>query len=424
MGEEVKEEKKPNLPAAVSAKQIENDFSDDESEDDELFTSDESSESNDEGSDDPGYYGSGGIKEWKSSNRSKQRRNKEERRRFEESRAERRQNRRSEKSEKRQRKRERRLAEEGPALLEMTKKILTLNYQPEQKIDLETMERDLEEKKGSSRLLAVMTIFRGFRIVVKDKKHHDKYTWKGRDEDETKRVLTSMLDFSNSDGQEQIWNICSEVLRALMTARKESRVFLPVIAEQYEVNEARRLTVVASVLEGMDMVEKKADELGGLIYRGPDIYEEFSLSLWKTYDTEYNLKKVSLPLSHVEVKEEHRYPITPPRFKLGLKHLKDIPTIPKELEDDPDIQRAAMNINKVCQCGSMKEWKGESKGEKGHKRAKVQVGGKRKIRCKKCTGCLAKKCMNCNHCKFPHLKKPCHDKVCLFPIAPKCPCFA
>ena len=74
--------------------------------------------------------------------------------------------------------------------------------------------------------------------------------------------------------------------------------------------------------------------------------------------------------------------------------------------------------------GSMKEWKGESKGEKGHKRAKVQVGGKRKIRCKKCTGCLAKKCMNCNHCKFPHLKKPCHDKVCLFPIAPKCPCFA
>ena len=172
------------------------------------------------------------------------------------------------------------------------------------------------------------------------------------------------------------------------------------------------------------MVEKKPDELGGLIYRGPDIYEDFSLSLWKTYDTEYNLKKVSLPLSHVEVKEEHRYPITPPRFKLGLKHLKDIPTIPKELEDDPDIQRAAMNINKVCQCGSMKEWKGESKGEKGHKRAKVQVGGKRKIRCKKCTGCLAKKCMNCNHCQFPHLKKPCHDKVCLFPIAPKCPCFA
>ena len=40
------------------------------------------------------------------------------------------------------------------------------------------------------------------------------------------------------------------------------------------------------------------------------------------------------------------------------------------------------------------------------------VGGKRKIRCKECTGCLAKKCNKCNFCRHPHLKRPCINRNC------------
>ena len=90
--------------------------------------------------------------------------------------AERRDERRTEKRERRERrggtsvKRQRRLAEEGPALIEMTKKILSMDtLKPEQEIDLETLENELRENNtgGRSRLTAVMTIFRGFRIVRK-----------------------------------------------------------------------------------------------------------------------------------------------------------------------------------------------------------------------------------------------------------------
>ena len=90
--------------------------------------------------------------------------------------AERRDERRREKRERRERrggtsvKRQRRLAEEGPALIEMTKALLSMEtLQPEQEIDLETLENELRENNtgGRSRLTAVMTIFRGFRIVRK-----------------------------------------------------------------------------------------------------------------------------------------------------------------------------------------------------------------------------------------------------------------
>jgi len=281
-----------------------------------------------------------------------------------------------------------------------------------------------------SRLASVLTIFRGFRIVKREKAKHNKYIWMGRDDEEIERVLKSMLESSNSESQDILWNICSVVLRALMTARKESRVFLPIIGESFAVNESRRLTIAASILEGMGMVEKFTDELGGLAFKGPSKpYEDFKQTIWDTYGNEYNLKKVQMSLSHVEVKEEHRYPIKPPcfDFSVSLKGV-DIPPVPEELKNDTEIQRAIANMGKVCRCGSTKELKGNQRiiqreGGKSHIRKQVYVGGKRKMRCKKCTGCLAPKCKKCNFCTKPHLKKPCERRNCLFPVVPKCPCF-
>merc|ERR1712156_346114 len=398
--------------------------------------SDSVSESNDEGSDDPGYYG-GSIREWKSSSSSKRnkKKNKSEERRLAE---QRRTERRAERTQRKERKiakvarKQKRITEEVPALIELTKKVMSLDYQPEQKFDLKTLEEEVDanDVNARSRLSSVLTIFRGFRIVKREKASHDKYIWIGRDDEEIERVLKSTLE-SNVETEDPLWNICSEVLRALMAARKASRVFLPIVNEGFANNESRRLTIAASILEGMGMAEKFTDELGGFVFKGSTkTYEEFKETLWDKYGSEFGLKKVQMNLTHVEVKEEHRYPIKPPAFdfKAIYTKKKEIPVVPEELKDDQDIQRAIANLDIVCRCGSMKELKGNQRiikreGQKSHIRKQVLVGGKKKSRCKKCTGCLAPNCKKCKFCMFPHLKKPCENRVCLFPVVPKCPCF-
>merc|ERR1719410_557931 len=197
-----------------------------------MYTSDSISESNDESSDDPGYYG-GSIREWKSSSSSKRNKRKNvsnERRLAEERRA----IRRAERTERRERKvakatkRQKRVTEEVPAMIEMTQKLLSLDYQAEQKFDLQALEQDVhaDDPNSRGRLSSVLTIFRGFRIVKREKGAHDKYIWMGKDDEEIERVLKSILESSNTDVQNQdpLWNICSEILRALMTARKEMEI--------------------------------------------------------------------------------------------------------------------------------------------------------------------------------------------------------
>ena len=97
------------------------------------------------------------------------------------------------------------------------------------------------------------------------------------------------------------------------------------------------------------------------------------------------------------------------------------------LKQDLEIQRAVANLNKVCRCGSMKEMETPNTikrmGQKAHNRTRVLIGGKRKMRCKKCTGCKAPRCNKCIFCIKASMKKPCENRKCLFPIVPKCPCF-
>ena len=180
----------------------------------------------------------------------------------------------------------------------------------------------------------------------------------------------------------------------------------------------------------MGMIEKLTDELGGFVFKGSaKTYEDFKQTLWDTYGIKFGLKKVQMNLTQVEVKEEHRYPIKPPvfDFKAIYSKRKGIPVVPEELKGDQEIQRAIANLDKVCRCGSMKENKHKRiikrEGRKDHIRKKVYVGGKNKRRCKKCTGCLAPSCKKCKYCTKPHLKKPCVNRVCLFPVVPNCPCF-
>ena len=172
--------------------------------------------------------------------------------------------------------------------------------------------------------------------------------------------------------------------------------------------------MAAAVLEGLGLVEKKNDELGGLIYKGPDINQTFLRSLHEKHKTEYDLKYPTLSLPRVEVKDEHRYPIEPPTFASKSDLISA--SLPEDLAEDEEIQRAIRNLDKVCNCGSRTSIENSRKSS-------VVRGGFRKKRCKKCPNCVMKPCEKCNFCTQPQLKKPCEKRVCLYPIPPKCPCF-
>ena len=111
--------------------------------------------------------------------------------------------------------------------------------------------------------------------------------------------------------------------------------------------------MVASILEGMGMVEKAIDELGGLIYKGPvQAYDNFMKNLWDSCGatTEHNLKKAKLSLTHVEVKEEHRYPIEPPQFVNNyLAAVKEaevvVPEELKEVINDTSFKHCIVVLN-------------------------------------------------------------------------------
>lgn len=203
---------------------------------------------------------------------------------------------------------------------------------------------------------------------------------------------------------------------------------LPIVALNNPsfIHESRRLTLAACVIEGMGLAKKMDDDLGGLIYTGPShVYPQFQRSQFEKYQSEFNLKHLSIGLKKLAVQEKHLYPIKPPVFE--TKSVPTLDDLPPELKDDPKIQRAILNINKVCQCGSTKFVPSKitvnQSGRRPHVRDKVHVGGRRKMRCRKCSGCTAEPCRQCAPCTKPTLKKPCVLRTCKYPIPPQCPCF-
>ena len=113
---------------------------------------------------------------------------------------------------------------------------------------------------------------------------------------------------------------------------------------------------------------------------------KYSQNLQAHFKTQKHLTKTN---SHEEV----------PNFELFNK---STPKIRKSIGDgaykcEPNKSNKA-NRNKICRCESRK----------------------RKVRCKKCEGCLAQKCNQCKFCLKPSMKKACVKRKCLYQVIPKC----
>ena len=248
-----------------------------------------------------------------------------------------------------------------------------------------------------------------------------------------KKVVEKALRTPENASDDVVENIAMDMLRYLCSSRKvrkificftksksngifvislfriqESKIFLPLINAQYygTLDQSRKLLKLAAVLKGLNVIEEFEDGSGSWKYIGPDVYGDFSSSLFENHRTEHNLKELNVALSVIEIPESSKYEIAPPTFDDLLSTINQNLPVANNAEKIRSIQ----NKNIVCKCGYMTE-------------AKAHKGYHRRMRCKDCEGCKAPKCGRCKHCLYPHLKKPCENRVCRFPKIPKCPCF-
>jgi hypothetical protein len=183
------------------------------------------------------------------------------------------------------------------------------------------------------------------------------------------------------------------------------------------------VTLVAAIMEGLSLVERKTDPVGGVVWTGKDLLEEWTRKqCWKYYWEPEAVKACSVVVKPLELTAEQLEEAT----EAAKEHIQSLQAVPEISTEglSAEQQRSVVNQKIVCKCGTSKktEFVVGQNGDK-HQRKSVWTGFKKRSRCKECPGCTATRCNECQFCLKPHLKKPCVRKVCQFPRVPKCPCF-
>ena len=190
------------------------------------------------------------------------------------------------------------------------------------------------------------------------------------------------------------------------------------------MNETRRVTLIAAILEGLGLVSRKNDSIGGVVWSGKDLLLQWHQEQCdKYYDEPEEIRQCSVSLIEPKLTED-QLEQAQEDVKAYLESQQETPSISIDGLTS-EQQRSVVNQNRVCKCGVSKKPSYTTGGEgAANVRKSVWSGFKKRTRCKKCPGCMATKCMECQYCLKAHLKKPCVRKVCQFPVVPTCPCFA
>ena len=182
----------------------------------------------------------------------------------------------------------------------------------------------------------------------------------------------------------------------------------------------------------MKLIEKKTFNCGQFkqtcyLYIGPDILGKELETLYMRWNVGFGLKRPKLSLIQEDVSQEKFFPYLHNDDEQMLEGLILTTTNNDDSSSNTEEKiRSLANKNRVCQCGYDKrmEVKVNRDGQNAYFKKTVRTGFKKRSRCKQCKGCLASKCGKCTPCLRPAMKKPCVDKICLFPVVPKCPCFS
>lgn len=408
-----KEEPKTEEPSEVVVKEEEEEEEEEEGEDSEseVFTSDEEELSNEESSDDPDYGGGYKEVEWKRSRPYRKNRKKMAKLMKEQTQGRGRRRRSGQYAKIKHDRLINKLALECTALVGITKSITQLPFALHEVFTIDQLTERLSVDKAL--VIAALLVFKGLRVVAKVSGGEESYKWTGYSMAKLHSVMMTILNGTDKNIDNAMWRMCKEVIVEMLTARRGSRIYIPLMARKYGADETRRLSLVCAILEGLNLVEKKTDEMEGMVYIGADIYIEWRTRHFDLNQEEYDLKELSVDLKPVQVQPEHIVPFKPPTFS------------PTKMADtdgkDERKLKSIKNRNVVCRCGTTKPWPKKEGGKVNRQR--VYVGGKRRMRCKECEGCLAPKCNKCDFCLYKQLKKPCQERVCLYPKVPNCPCF-
>ena len=194
------------------------------------------------------------------------------------------------------------------------------------------------------------------------------------------------------------------------------RMYIPLIAHDlFSEDQLEKINQVMAVLEALELVAQRTDYAEGFEYVGPDIDREVRSELFGERQQEFGLKPCSITLKNHTFSDSMPLPKIRkrPEFKPKFKRKSwDPEKIALEKE------RSLANAKITCKCGHQNTLKPGSSS-----RSKAHAGFKKRVRCYNCEPCKAPKCGQCAPCLKPALKKPCTNKICLYPVVPKCPCF-
>jgi len=417
------------------------DDDDDSDEENQAFTSDEEQESDAESSDDPDFMGAGrwDSYEWKHSSTQKRKKKKV-------------------KKEKLAKMREKRLRMGGDGrrrqdrgflrgkrkehyegFLATTKAILERfevqadggDVSPEEKLMISPS--DLAEKlqRPFVEVSKAMELFKLFEVAELIEPNEILYQWVDTERLEhwLKRIYNSSEDDEDGGegvGGDSLPKVVKGVVKTLLHERRGRRYYMPMLAyEQFgSVSYMTSVNGVMATLEALNLVAHQRDDYAkGFEYVGPDIDKDVRQELFNAYSNKegYPLLKVStVSVRRTEVDLEvtpwpkiQRFPVS----KRSAYHYNARDNWSEERIEE-EKQRSVANAERVCKCGTVYAT------DKFASKSKVHTGFKKRSRCKNCEGCLAPKCGMCQPCLRPPLKKPCIERVCKFPVIPKCPCFA
>ena len=203
-----------------------------------------------------------------------------------------------------------------------------------------------------------------------------------------------------------------------------------------EVHEQQRLVLsldpICVILQCVEIIQKTKSRVISYTYEGPEIFQEWERREFEKYLSNNEEGVDFKPYKFRSLKEINTQGMVMPRSRIlaninfasmTMSQLKV--TLQKQQYSSMDIDtldqeqiRSYKNNERVCKCGTKRAVM-DGDGRKKY----VHVGFKKRSRCKKCKGCLRPRCGQCTNCLNPRNKQACVEKVCLFPVIPKCPCF-
>ena len=201
----------------------------------------------------------------------------------------------------------------------------------------------------------------------------------------------------------------------------------------YSTSEIKEFIKVFSILESIKLVQNKTYNCGQTkqtfyVYTGPNIASQETENIYIQHRNEFDLKKPKLVLPHCTIHPEDIIPYLNDDEENLIEdiHGSEVAKNDNNSNNSEEKIRSLANKNRVCHCGYDKrmEVKVNRDGQNAYFKKTVRTGFKKRSRCKQCKGCLASKCGKCTPCLRPAMKKPCVDKVCLYPVVPNCPCFS